>query len=92
VGSHPAGYKPIGAADLNHDGTSDIVWYNPATNDVDVWLLNNKGQWSASLSLGAHPAGAVPVGLGDFDHNGVPDLMWQDTHTGHIDNWMLQIG
>jgi hypothetical protein len=89
VGSHPAGYRPLAAADFNKDGTSDIVWYNPTTNDIDIWLLNHDGQWSASVSLGSHPAGAVPVGVGDFDHNAVPDIMWGDANTNHVENWLL---
>ena len=28
LGSHPAGWAPIGAGDFNHDGTDDIAWYN----------------------------------------------------------------
>ena len=70
------------------DGTSDVVWYNPTTNNVEIWLLQN-GQWAGSVDIGTHPAGSVAVGVGDFDHNGVSDIMWRDTTTNHIENWML---
>ena len=88
--SHPAGWSPAQIGDFNGDGTSDIAWYNPATNKIDIWLMQN-GQWSASVDVGAHPAGGVAVGVGDFDQNGVSDIMWRDSATGFIDNWMLAL-
>jgi hypothetical protein len=88
AGVHPTGWQPLGAADFNQDGTSDIAWYNPTTNDLDIWLIKN-GQWAGSVDVGTHPAGAVAVDVGDFDHNGVSDILWRDTTTGHIDNWLL---
>jgi hypothetical protein len=85
---HPVGYQPLGAADFNLDDTSDIAWYNPSINDIDIWLMKN-GQWSASVDIGSHPAGAVAAGLGDFDHNGVSDIAWFNPNTSHIENWLL---
>ena len=41
-------------------GTSDIAWYNPTTNDIDLWLIKN-GQWVASIDVGTHPAGVQHV-------------------------------
>jgi hypothetical protein len=88
VGSHPAGWQPLGAADFNRDGTSDIAWYNQTTNNVEVWLMQN-GQWAGSFDVGTHPAGSVAVGVGDFDNNGVGDIMWREAGTNRIENWML---
>ena len=65
-----------------------MVWYNPQTNDVDVWLMHD-GNWKASDSIGEHAPGSVAVGVGDFDHNGVDDIVWQNTSNGHIETWML---
>ena len=71
------------------DGTSDIAWYNPTTNNIDIWLIKD-GQWSAELDIGSHPAGpVVAVGVGDFDHNGVQRHHVAQPATGHIENWML---
>ena len=63
-------------------------WYNPATNQIDVWLMHD-GHWAGSVDVGTHPAGWVAVGIGDFDRNGVNDVMWFNPVTGQIDNWML---
>ena len=87
-GAHPLGWQPLGAADFNLDGTTDIAWQNPATRNIDIWLLQN-GQWSQSMNVGVNPGPVVAVGVGDFDNNGVSDIMWRDTVTGHIDNWLL---
>ena len=81
----------MSTGDFNRDGSSDVVWYNPTTNDIDVWLIKN-AQWTGSVDLGTHPAGATAVGVGDFDHNGVSDIMWRNTSNGHIDSWMLTSG
>jgi len=88
VGAHPPGWAPAGIADFNNDGVSDIAWYNPSTNNIDIWLIKN-GQWAGSFDVGSHPAGSVAVGVGDLDHNGVGDIMWRNTSTGAIENWML---
>ena len=71
----------MGAADFNLDGTSDIAWHNPTTNNIDIWLIKN-GQWAGSFDIGSHPAGSTAVGVGDFDHNGVADIMWFNPSTG----------
>lgn len=70
------------------DGTSDVLWYNAATGDAEVWKIAD-GQWAGSVDVGSHPAGSVAIGVGDFDHNGAADIMWRDTATGHIENWLL---
>ena len=88
LGSHTPGWLPSGIGDFNNDGTSDIAWVNPTTNNIDIWLINN-GQWAASFDVGSHPAGAAAVGVGNFDLNGVADIAWRDTTTGQIDNWLL---
>ena len=78
----------MAAADFDLDGTTDIVWHNPTTNNIDIWLMAN-GQWSNSTNVGENPGPVVPVGVGDFDHNGVSDVMWRGTTTNYLDNWML---
>jgi hypothetical protein len=37
-----------------HDGTSDIAWYNPTTNDIDIWVIKD-GHWASSFDIGQHP-------------------------------------
>jgi probable HAF family extracellular repeat protein len=74
-GSHPAGYQVAGIGDFNGNGTSDILWYNPATGDVDEWLIAN-GHWAASIDLGSHPGNYQIAGIGDFTGTGTSDILW----------------
>ena len=61
--------------DFNGDGTSDVLWVNPTTNETDVWTLNN-GHWAASTTIGSHPAGYQVVGVDDFNKDGTDDVVW----------------
>src|SRR5207253_3545625 len=40
-GSHPAGYRAEAVSDFTGDGTSDILWQNVNTGDVDLWKMSN---------------------------------------------------
>jgi hypothetical protein len=88
VGSHPAGWLPALTGDFNHDGTSDLLWFNASANDAEVWVLSN-GKWSASSDIGPHPAGWQPVASGDFNHDGTSDLLWFNAATGDVDIWKI---
>jgi hypothetical protein len=60
-------------ADLNDDGTPDIVVLNSDTDTASVLLANGDGTFSAKVdySTGRYPTSIV---VGDFDGNGAPEL------------------
>jgi subtilisin-like proprotein convertase family protein len=91
VAPHPAGWSPAGIGDFNHDATSDLAWFNPASGDLDLWELAN-GQWSASSDVGPHPAGYQPVGFGDYNHDGTSDVLWFNPTTRDVDLWEMSDG
>jgi len=91
IGIHPAGYTPALTGDFNHDGTSDLIWYNATTHDADLWKLSN-GQWAGSVDIGAHPAGWSPIASGDFNHDGTGDVLWFNPATNALDVWKLANG
>ena len=74
-GSHPAGYQVAGVGDFTGNGTSDILWQNTSTGDVDEWLIKN-GQWAASIDLGSHPGTFQIAGTGNFTGTNTADILW----------------
>jgi hypothetical protein len=91
-GSHPAGYKVAAVGDFTGNGTSDILWYNSTTGDVDEWQLAN-AQWSASVDLGSHPgSGWTIAGVGDFFGNGNDDVLWTNSSGGSVQTDIWQLG
>ena len=91
LGTHPAGWQPAGVGDFNHDGTSDVLWYNPTTRDVDLWTISN-GHWAGSTDIGPHPAGWQPAGVGDFNHDGTCDVLWYNAATNDAEIWQIRNG
>ena len=91
VGPHPPGWQPLGIGDFNAEGTSDLAWYNPGTNGIDIWKLAN-GQWAGSADTGTHPAGYQPAGFGDFNHDGTDDILWFNPTTRNVDIWKIANG
>jgi len=82
-------------ADINKDGRPDVLWHNPTSGEVSVWLMN-----------GATVTGAVPlswkcnyastcardwviVGTGDFDYDGQNDVLWYNQYTGEVSAWLM---
>lgn len=91
LGPHPAGWRPVGNADFNADGTSDLVWYNPTTNGLDIWKLSNAA-WAGSFDAGAHAASYQLAGFGDFNRDGTSDILWFNPTTGDVDLWKMGNG
>ena len=86
-----AGYQPAGFADFNNDGTSDVLWYNPTTRNVDMWKIAN-GQWAGSVNIGSHPAGWQPAGVGDFNGTAPATSSGTIRRTGNAEIWKTQNG
>jgi VCBS repeat-containing protein len=91
VGLHNTAWHIAGTGDYNGDGTSDVLWFNPTTNDTDLWLMS-KGHWAQSLPLGSHPAGYDLATTGDFNGDGTTDVLWQNRSTGQVDEWQIKDG
>ena len=91
IGVHPAGWVPSGTGHFNAGSTDDLVWFNPTTGNVDIWLLANGG-WSASSDVGNHPTGWQLFGTGDFNADGTSDIGWFNPNTGEVDIWKISNG
>lgn len=91
IGPHPAGWLPSATGDFNHDANSDIVWYNAAATDLDLWKIAGS-KWTGSVAIGAHPAGYTPSATGDVNADGNSDVLWYNPANGHVDIWKIVDG
>jgi hypothetical protein len=42
VGDQPSSaWQALGTGDFNADGTSDVLWRNTTTGEVDTWIVSN---------------------------------------------------
>ena len=77
--------------DFNGDGTSDILWRNTSSGEVDMWFINN-GQHAGGTGVGFVPSVWQIAGTGDFNGDGTSDILFRNTSTGEVDNWLIQNG
>jgi hypothetical protein len=72
----PLPVPPTGTApyDFNGDGRTDLLWHNPQTHIVYVWLMNGTSPSSTRI-LARLRNGWRIVGSGDFDGDGRADVL-----------------
>jgi hypothetical protein len=63
------------AVDLNGDGHSDVVWFNPNSKHVAVWLMNGNNILAHPI-LGRAPSNGRIVAVGNLNRNGNPQIIW----------------
>jgi exo-beta-1,3-glucanase (GH17 family) len=77
-------------ADLNGDGTSDIVLQDSATGGIGQFQMHNgQSTWSY---IGATGSGWTIAGTGDFNGDGSADILLRDTSTGDIGEFQMNNG
>ena len=93
-GMYPGvGEEVAGIGNFYGNSTSDVLWYNVQTGDVDVWDISN-GQYAGSSDLGTHPGtGWQIAGVGNFFGGSLAnDVLWYNASTGQTDIWELANG
>jgi hypothetical protein len=82
--SNLGSWQVHGTGDFNGDGSSDILWRNSSTGNIEIWFMKN-GQvdhyYDAPL-----PAYYTIDAIGDFHHDGSADLLMHDT-AGQYFTW-----
>lgn len=74
-------WRIVTAADFNHDGKADLLWFNGATGEVMVMLMNG----AAILNQAVVWQGGAPwniVATGDYNGDGQADIAWQNADDG----------
>ncbi|MFI5041689.1 MAG: PQQ-dependent sugar dehydrogenase [Acidimicrobiales bacterium] len=85
-----AAWQIEAVADLDNNGTPDILWHNQKTGDLYAWFLEG-----TSVKAGAFvgPRRVDPSwqvrGVADFDQDGWLDLLWQNQKTGEQYVWFM---
>ena len=85
----------VATGDFNVDGTDDVLWYNSATGEIQIWFMNGIRVASRATVLGEDgnavfigPPWSI-VGAGDFSSNGNCRLLWHNSSTGEIQIWFM---
>jgi len=68
IGIQPQGTTPMGAADLDANGTSDLLFFDPANSSVTAWLLSETVAISSTTTLSL-PANSSILSVLDLDGN-----------------------
>ena len=77
------GPSSVAVADLNNDGTPDLVTANQASNDVSVLLGSGDGTFPARETF---PVGHSPnsLAVADLNADGAPDLVTTNGVSGDV--------
>jgi hypothetical protein len=91
-----AGWRVVGAADMNGDGYGDILWHNTGTGALVEWLTNGSGTVTSTVTVGGVCGAAdgcsngwKAVGIGDFNDDGTQDILWANASSDLYSLWLL---
>jgi hypothetical protein len=73
--------------DLNGDGKSDLLWYNPASGQTTAWLMDGTAA-ASSVVLLSDPIWKI-IKTADFNGDGMTDLLWYNASTGETAAWLM---
>lgn len=90
VGPPGEGWRARTGVDFNRDGMDDVLWTNPTTNEVAVWLMNGVQVVAAGPEIAGPPGeGWLIATYRDFNGDGLIDLAWVNTRTNRLTVWLM---
>jgi len=73
----------VSVLDFDGDKISDILWYDPISNQYKIWYMNpseassaSKGVLKGTKVLSTPAVGDSYAGSGDYDGDGIADILW----------------
>ena len=78
-------------ADLDLDGSNDIIWHGPGCTSIVIWRMNGALFRSTMIHALPPPDGQwALIGAGDFNQDLRPDLAWANVFGGEVVVWYMQ--
>jgi hypothetical protein len=79
-------------ADLDRDGSPDLIWRHDGTGDVAAWFMSGSRLRSSEMLSPSRVSDLDwdIVGAGDVDGDGYPDLLWHHSVTGQVAVWIMR--
>ena len=80
-----------GTGDVTGDSISDVVWFQPSTGQVAIWIMRGPGTvGSVTFPAGVGPGSDLQIqGIGDLDGDSHADILWRTTRTGELLVWYM---
>lgn len=87
----PAGWQIVGTADFDLDGATDVLWQNPTSLNIVLWLMDGPTRVTG-LFLTPPTAGAgwAIQATGDFNNDGWPDILFRNATSGRTVVWLMR--
>jgi subtilisin family serine protease len=80
-----AAWKIIATPDFDHDGKSDLLWWNSTTGQLFGQIMNGTTVVSSSLFYAEPNTAWKIVAVGDFAGSGTKNqLLWRNSTTGQV--------
>jgi hypothetical protein len=84
-----ANWEVVGAGDFNADGHADLVAYNRASSQVNMWMTSQGRIVSAHFVANTGNLDMKMIETGDFNADGRLDLVWYNVATGQVTIWLM---
>lgn len=93
-----SGWQASAVGDFNGDSWADILWHNPSTGEISVWLMIYDGTkliryYASDLDSSLNELGSTGwqiVGANDFNGDGYSDILWHNAASGATSVWFMR--